>query len=474
MLDMPSEILSQIIFRDSPDNKSCRSSDWYFKYVNQSTSIDDDLMSENEEKISQRNHLLQQMTPRVPLNGMNKQIVSKVKPMNITYEEIPVKVSEKPLKRKRRKRKRSTSDDVGMRRVDAKDEHGNTNYLYDVTSLRRTPLDFVMVDRNAVCSIRDETWKLFTQKVTIDFAGHEAAERKAATEGKLRAKILCIVYTIEPYHDRIPPIRETWGSKCDGFFVGSNQTDPLLDILNIPHKNEETYGTIWSKVQAIWSNVYHHHYDDFDWFHIGGDDLYVLVENLRLYLESESVQLLENGGQYLPIGNELQQFPVALGLKLFENGKYSDQYNTGGPGYTLNKAALKALVLKSPKYLLHAITSGEDVMVSQSLKQSVALLPYDTRDELDQPRYHHFRPDSLYNMHDSESPYTMDWYKTFLRQPEIKEGLNCCSSKSVAFHYISSNLMKRMHAILYGYCGYSYLSEKMLIPKGLDELKNDL
>ncbi len=58
-------------------------------------------------------------------------------------------------------------------------------------------------------------------------------------------------------------------------------------------------------------------------------DLYLLVENLRLYLESEEVQLMSNGGMYLPIGNETKQYPLSLG-RVFLQGKV--KFNTGGSG----------------------------------------------------------------------------------------------------------------------------------------------
>ena len=36
------------------------------------------------------------------------------------------------------------------------------------------------------------------------------------------------------------------------------------------------------QVRSIWLYVYTHYFDDYDYFYIGGDDLYVIVENLRL------------------------------------------------------------------------------------------------------------------------------------------------------------------------------------------------
>ena len=82
---------------------------------------------------------------------------------------------------------------------------------------------------------------MLTEKVYVDLTNHEAAERRAehGQQKKKRAKIFCLVYTIEKFHDRIQPIRETWGQKCDGFMVGSTKTDRELGTVNIVHEGPE-------------------------------------------------------------------------------------------------------------------------------------------------------------------------------------------------------------------------------------------
>ena len=50
-----------------------------------------------------------------------------------------------------------------------------------------------------------------------------------------------------------------------------------------------------------------------------------------------------------------------------------------------------------------------------------------------------------------KNPKSTDhWYSTF--SVDIKTGLDHCAARSIAFHYIKGNLMKRLHAILYGHC----------------------
>ena len=116
---------------------------------------------------------------------------------------------------------------------------------------------------------------------------------------------------------------------------------------------------------------YHTHYSmQYDYFHIGGDDLYLIVENLRLYLESEEIQLASNGGRYLPDGTEDAQTPLFLGRRFAENGDRDRMFISGGSGYTMNRASLKTLVVDAfPQCFPHMHTFSEDVMVAACLRK---------------------------------------------------------------------------------------------------------
>ena len=206
---------------------------------------------------------------------------------------------------------------------------------------------------------------------------------------------------------------------------------------------------MWQKVRSIHSYVYDNYYQDFDWFHIGGDDMYLLVENLRLYLESEEIQTAQNGGVYLPFGNETEQVPMFLGRRFAYQGDRNDIFNSGGSGYTLNKAALKTLVVQGlPKVMPHAKTAAEDCMVARALRKH-GIFPYETKDENGGERYMPFMPGAHYNYVMPKDP-SKDWYAKY--SIDIKFGLDHCAGKSVAFHYAKKDAKKRLHAILYGLC----------------------
>lgn len=139
----------------------------------------------------------------------------------------------------------------------------------------------------------------------------------------------------------------------------------------------------------MWAYIYDNYYQDgYDWFHIGGDDLYLLVENLRLYLESEEIQTAANGGVYLPDGTETTQTPLFLGRRFAYQGDMNDIFISGGSGYTMNRAALKALVTKGlPDLFPHAHTFSEDTMIAKVFRKEFGVYPYDTKDDAGGERY---------------------------------------------------------------------------------------
>ena len=204
-----------------------------------------------------------------------------------------------------------------------------------------------------------------------------------------------------------------------------------------------TDDNIWQKVRSMWSYIYDNYYEEYDWFHIGGDDLFLLVENMRLYLESEEIRTAANGGIYLPNGNELKQTPLLLGRRFKYMGRDDEIFDSGGSGYTMNKAALKLLVTEGfPNYFPHAHTFSEDTMVAKILRK-FGVVPYDTKDDDGGERYMPFMPGHHWGYQFPKNPKD-DWYAVY--SIDIKEGPEHCSPKSVAFHYVKGKMMNRLFA----------------------------
>jgi glycoprotein-N-acetylgalactosamine 3-beta-galactosyltransferase len=372
--------------------------------------------------------------PVKPLSRNRQDIVSKAQPIDLAFVDVSGGHKEHP-------------------HMGGKDKDGNLGYVVDETDLRMNPPAFEFDNLEAACNNHDSHYKMLTERVVVDFEADEAAKKS----GKPRPKIFCLVYTIDSGHINIPAIRETWAQKCDGFMVGSNLTDSSINSVNIVHEGPEEYNNIWQKVRSMWSYIYDNYYEKYDWFHIGGDDLYLLVENLRLYLESEEIQVAQNGGIYLPNGDEKEQTPLFLGRRFSYMGDMDEIFNSGGSGYTVNKAALKTMVVKGfPEYFPHAHTFSEDTMTAKIFKK-FGVLPYETKDDEGSERYMPFMPGHHldYRIPDGCKPNPLaktckDWYPKY--SIDIKFGLEHCSKHSVAFHYVKGNSMKRLHAILYGKC----------------------
>jgi len=372
--------------------------------------------------------------PSKPLSTDRQDIVGKAQPIDISFEDASEGHKDHP-------------------HMGATDANGVLGYILDETTLFRNPPAYKFDNLEVACKNKDSHYIMLTERVSVDIASHAAADKT----GKPRAKIFCLVYTIDKGHDNIPGIRETWGQKCDGFMVGSNKTDESIGAVNILHEGPEEYNNIWQKVRSMWSYIYDNYYEKYDWFHVGGDDLYLLVENLRLYLESEEIQVAQNGGIYLPHGNETEQTPLFLGRRFSYMGDRNDIFNSGGAGYTLNKAALKTLVVKGLKqYFPHAHTFSEDTMTAKIFRK-FGVYPYDTKDEEGGERYMPFMPGHHLTYQvpanckpDPFAASCKDWYPKY--SIDIKFGKEHCAKHSVAFHYVKGSSMRRLHAILYGLC----------------------
>jgi hypothetical protein len=164
-------------------------------------------------------------------------------------------------------------------------------------------------------------------------------------------RIFCGMYNYHKKQYLLNAAAETWAFRCDGFLAFSDVTDPSLGAVDLPHYGEETYSNMWQKVRSIWSYIYTNYHDSFDYFHLLGDDTYVIVENLRNYLWSIDD---ENGTKPLYIGGAFKTHGI--------NACW------GGPGYTLNKVALKWLVTEGFKSDDTTVDSGEDRLIGFTLR----------------------------------------------------------------------------------------------------------
>jgi glycoprotein-N-acetylgalactosamine 3-beta-galactosyltransferase len=210
-----------------------------------------------------------------------------------------------------------------------------------------------------------------------------------------------------------------------------------MGAVDLPHYGEEVYGNMWQKVRSIWSYIYTNYLDEFDYFHLNGDDTLIIVDNLRNYLWSIDD---EHGTKPLYLGGAYEMHGITA--------------CNGGPGYTLNRVALKWLVEKAFAQPDIRVDSGEDHLMGFTLRSFVRC--YDTHDANGSKQYLGFSPRHYMTNCDVDRclPYMSRQFKFW--QEYVKKnvtGADLISSQAVSFHLLKNQVtMKRIHAILYQTC----------------------
>jgi hypothetical protein len=242
-------------------------------------------------------------------------------------------------------------------------------------------------------------------------------------------RILCGLKTHVGKHDKVAEVADTWGWKCDGFFAASTKTERDIGAVDLLHKGPEEYDNLWQKVRSMVAFMYDYYLDDYDYFLLADDDTFIIMENLHNYLLSlESA----TGGR--------DSRPLYIGSPF--SGHYS-HYNTGGPGYLLNRDALRRLVEDGLPYYFAADFGGEDVLMG-TIMTILHIHIVDTSDAANRQRFFHDDLESV------ASDKILELYRFFMYSRGERAGRNVMSTQSIGFHRIYS--MKRFSAILYNAC----------------------
>jgi hypothetical protein len=242
-------------------------------------------------------------------------------------------------------------------------------------------------------------------------------------------RILCGLKTHAGNHHRVADVADTWGWKCDGFFAASTKTERDIGAVDLLHEGPEKYDNLWQKVRSMAAFMYDYYLDDYDYFLFGDDDTFIIMENLHNYLLSLESATGGRNAQPLYIGS-----PFSL---------HYTHYNTGGPGYLLNRVALRRLVEDGLPYYFPHIVGGEDVMMG-TIMDILYIPAVDTSDAANRQRFFH---EDL-NSAASDNIMELAWFLMYSRG--ARAGRNIMSTQSIGFHKISS--VKRFSAILYNSC----------------------
>ena len=350
----------------------------------------------------------------------------------------------------------------------ARDANGNFGYVHDATHIRKLYGDG---------SEKPQPWKLGNGPNDLSYQdicappgmglegtyGYQALTEKiqiantTSTESfdKNGPKIMCVLYSYQGGSDKVQAIVETWGRRCDGFLAMSNTTQPEIGFVDIAHggpHHSGDYGSVWQRVRAIYAYLYHHYLDEYDFFHICGDDVYLIVENLRAYVRTLNPNDIVYVGQWT--------HPTWLVGK--EPGLDKEFYYAGGgPGYTLSRRALKEFVEKA---LLtcqaNRYEAKEDFFVGWCMREVLGTRPGRYRDRHGQPMYHGFDVDlsvawnfrTTNHFHSNLAIFHKLQQKWMRRrfQQALLYGLEGVSAHSVSFHECKvPNKIRRIEKILY-------------------------
>lgn len=254
-------------------------------------------------------------------------------------------------------------------------------------------------------------------------------------DAQIRPRLLCIIYTIESNHHAVTAVVDTWGGECTGFLAFSNATDPTIPTLSIPHEGVESYDNIWAKVASVWKYVHVHYSANFDYFLIGGDDMYVRVESMLEYLKSPEIVAANAAGVGLYMGRRFKINNTEL------------MFNTGGAGYILNKQSLSVLATSlEAGQCSHLETSAEDVIVANCLRAS-GIVPWNTQDDFGADRFHHFAPHMAWVYPRPGFPGQEQWWYDNMVDYH-GPGDAAVSAASLTFHWVRTPYMDALHQLL--------------------------
>jgi glycoprotein-N-acetylgalactosamine 3-beta-galactosyltransferase len=215
--------------------------------------------------------------------------------------------------------------------------------------------------------------------------------------------------------------QKVWAQKCDKYVFMGDKDIPELPMIQINFDGPKTYLNMWRKSLAMWKYVHTHFLDDFDYFYTCGDDVFMIVENMRKFLLSQRV-----------VGETAKKKGVYIGHRLMNGKRYA--FNAGGPGYVLDRVAVGLVVNGAEKVGLD-ITPVEDLKVAE-IMLAAGVEPMHTEDGVSQ-RFHLFAPEFYLSFNPNSEKDKDGWVMKGERalKPGFVEGQAGISNETIAFHY---------------------------------------
>ncbi|OQS01244.1 glycoprotein-N-acetylgalactosamine 3-beta-galactosyltransferase [Achlya hypogyna] len=215
-------------------------------------------------------------------------------------------------------------------------------------------------------------------------------------------RILCFVNTISPHHaTKAQTIKDTWGKRCDKLVFLSNATDVALGAVALVAPSDHDH--LWQKHKASIAYIWEHFRHEYDWFYKADDDAYVILENLRAYLRSPEIVMQQDVeplqlGHRFRVSRDLMEYYVqdkAILREYVHRWRYWWLFNSGGPGYAMNKLYMQRAVESFPEP--HCFSDEYSDMVPDDVAISFCMAfagasPTNTRDLHGRERWHANNP----------------------------------------------------------------------------------
>ena len=207
-----------------------------------------------------------------------------------------------------------------------------------------------------------------------------------AEELKHKVRILCMVMTIQQGHSwKMRYTKETWGKKCTKLLFMSDIDDPSIPSVKVDVEPGRDHLT--AKTMKSFELAYIKYFKEYDWFLKADDDTYVIVENMRYFLNTQSTDE-----------------PVYFGHN-FRTSGVRQGYFSGGGGYVLSKEALRRLALRPLHYCAEDY-GAEDIEIGKCM-ENLGVKTGESRDELGRTRFHGLSPDRMLGQR------LPTWFSTF-------------------------------------------------------------
>eukprot|EP00051_Salpingoeca_urceolata_P035409 m.509190 g.509190 ORF g.509190 m.509190 type:complete len:523 (-) comp91699_c0_seq1:15-1583(-) len=247
--------------------------------------------------------------------------------------------------------------------------------------------------------------------------------------GTRPVRLLCWVMT-DPsnFESRAWAINATWGPRCDRTVYVSSQHHQGLDTVKLRLFEKESRDMLWRKAQLAWMYMYSHFLDSADWFIRLDDDSYVMVDNLREFLQGYNASEAH-----------------WLGRPMFADNVW---FYSGGAGNIMSREALRVLGAAGktdPDVFASWDTFADDLEISDTLAK-LGVHVENTTDNQGRQRFFPLGINVERTLNKTQSP--AHWWWSYAR--DHVQGPACCSDRWIVSHYTTPEEMfyfDDMHAV---------------------------